>query len=169
MTKTNAQKTTAAKTTVRKESQLKTAFTTLKSELKTLSDTKKNALAKLAKKLKADARIVKAFKKDLGGKEYEVGGMMIDDIDKASRIVAELAKVKDIKEFGVVHVREDMAIGAVENCRAIAEGKENYETSANNRSDDMRGWRSPVMLRCDVCEVVKSVRKRKGEEVKDGK
>ena len=36
------------KVTVRKESQLKTAFTTLKSELKTLTDTKKNALAELA-------------------------------------------------------------------------------------------------------------------------
>lgn len=35
--------------------------------------------------------------------------------------LAELAKVKDIKEFGVVHVREDMAIDAVEKCRAIAE------------------------------------------------
>ena len=44
-----------------------------------------------------------------------------DDLAKVQRIVAELAKVKDIKEFGVVHIREDMAIDAVENCRAIAE------------------------------------------------
>ena len=120
-----------------------------------MADTKRNALAKLAVRLGTDVL-------SLGRDKYP-------EIEKASRIVAELAKVKDIKEFGVVHVREDMAIGAVENCRAIAEGKENYETSANNRSDDMRGWRSPVMLRCAVCEVVKSVKKRKGEEVKDGK
>ena len=60
-----------------------------------MPETKKNALAKLAEKLKADVGIVRAFKKDLGDKEDEVGGMMIDDIDKASRIIAELANVED--------------------------------------------------------------------------
>ena len=53
MTKTNAQKTTAAKMTVRKESQLKTAFTTLKSELKTLTDTKRAKKAEMLKKVDA--------------------------------------------------------------------------------------------------------------------
>ena len=56
---------------------------------------KKNALAKLAEKLNADKDIVLAFKKDLGDKEDEVGGMVISDICKASRIVAELAKMQD--------------------------------------------------------------------------
>ncbi len=42
-------------------------------------------------------------------------------LTKAQRIVSELAKVEDIKEFGTVHVREAIAIDAVENCRAIAE------------------------------------------------
>ena len=82
----------------------------------------KNALAKLAEKLKADVGIVRAYKKDLGDKKDEVGGMMIDDIDKASRIVAELAKAdlayaNDPVSNNCVELRLD----AFKKCRAIAE------------------------------------------------
>jgi len=68
---------------------------------------KKNALARLAVRLGSDVL-------SLGGDKYP-------EIVAAQRIVAELAKVEDIKEFGIVHVREDMAIDAVEKSRAIAE------------------------------------------------
>lgn len=69
----------------------------------------KNALAELAERLEVEAKFA------------EESGRNGRPIYNASRIVSELAKVKDIKEFCIVHVREDMAIDAVENCRAIAE------------------------------------------------
>ena len=72
----------------------------------------RNALAELAEKLNADKDIVLAFMKDLGDKEEEVGGMMISDIRRASRIVAELAKPDRID--GRI-AREIMV-----KCRAIA-------------------------------------------------
>ena len=71
--------------------------------------TKKNALAELAKRLKPKGNDRLYFLIDY------------DDLYKAARIVSELAKVRDTKEYGIVHVREGMAIDAVENCRAIAE------------------------------------------------
>lgn len=81
----------------------------------------RNALAELAEMLKAYAEILRAFKKDLGDKEDEVGGMMIDDIDKASRIVAELAKVEDRRDgetnIDVLWRCND----CIARCRAIAE------------------------------------------------
>ena len=122
MTKTNAQKTTAAKTTVRKASQLKTAFTTLKAELKTLTDTKKNALAKLAEQLAS-----------VGVLHYSGGTIPTDRlhpldlkaIRKAKLIVAELAKVDRLYRFVATkdnyqRYRTELA-GLISKCRAIAE------------------------------------------------
>ena len=86
-----------------------------------MPETKKNALAKLAKKLKADVRIVRAFKKDLGDKGDEVGGMMIDDIDKASRIVAQLAKVEDQRDGETNSDVLWRCNDCIAKCRAIAE------------------------------------------------
>ena len=74
-----------------------------------MTDTKKNALAELAERLSPRGETKTLLL---------VNGR---DIIKAQRIVTELAKVEDIEEFGIVHVREDMAIDAVEKCRAIAE------------------------------------------------
>lgn len=79
-----------------------------------------NALAELAEKLEADIGIIRAFKEDLGDKEDEVGGMAIRDIDKAVRIVAELAKVSNISQIPMPYWN-CKELEALRNCRTIAE------------------------------------------------
>ena len=102
---------------------------------------KKNALAKLAEKLKADVGIVRAFKKDLGDKEDEVGGMMIDDIEKAARIVAELAKVRWWRSLSRWMPRGNDVSDVLVKCRAIAEEGEKMTMGNEDRKLSM----------CDVC------------------
>ena len=80
---------------------------------------KKNALKELVKKLKADVGIVRAFKKDLGDKEDEVGGMMIDDIDKASRIIAELANVEDQRDGETNKVMSNSVLANIHESTAM--------------------------------------------------
>ena len=74
----------------------------------------KNALAELAKWLK---QLVDAN----GGKKCRA----VANIDKAQRIVAELAKVDDVNDvFRLQLVRrpnQDQALAAIVKCRAIAE------------------------------------------------
>ena len=88
----------------------------------------RNALAKLAEKLNADKDIVLAFKKDIGDNDDEVGGMMISDICRASRIVAELAKVEDVTDVQNLKVIKRpnvwQSVDAISKCRAIAEERE---------------------------------------------
>lgn len=77
----------------------------------------RNALADLAKVMDAPVDMASIHDRGL----VVLNAQQFNAYQKAQRIVAELAKVEDIKEFGTVHVREAMAIDAVENCRAIAE------------------------------------------------
>lgn len=63
-----------------------------------MPEKERNALAELAEKLEADADVLLAYKEFIGDKEDEVGGMVMSDLRKAQRIVAELAKVVDCKE-----------------------------------------------------------------------
>ena len=93
-----------------------------------MADTKKNAVAKLATMLEADVGIIRAFKGDLGDKGDEVGGMVMRDIRKASRIVAELAKVSEgswVEDCGgrfyLCRLEGRVIETAVGKCRAIAE------------------------------------------------
>ena len=102
---------------------------------------KKNALKELVKKLKADVGIVRAFKKDLGDKEDEVGGMMIDDIDKASRIIAELANVEDQRDGETNSDVLWRCNDCIAKCRTIAEEGEKMTRGNEDRKLSM----------CDVC------------------
>lgn len=94
-----------------------------------------NALAELAEKLSVDADVVSAYKDELGEGEGTIGHLMQDDIRKAGRIVAELAKIEkpidksEVKPSidGRVHFAdilkadEERAFEVLRNCRSIAE------------------------------------------------
>lgn len=87
----------------------------------------RNALAELAKKIDADRKIFEAFKDDLGDQPNDVGGMVNSDLVKASRILAELAKVH--WHEGYIWAKNEYqktasfhdCYMAVMQCRAIAE------------------------------------------------
>lgn len=82
----------------------------------------KNALAELAEKLSVDADVVSAYKDDLGEGEGTIGQLMQDDIRKASRIVAELAKVGFYNNiYGDLFARSEEARDALVRCYKIAE------------------------------------------------
>ena len=115
---------------------------------------KKNALKELVKKLKADVGIVRAFKKDLGDKEDEVGGMMIDDIDKASRIVAELANVEDQRNGETNSDVLWRCNDCIAKCRTIAE----------EGAEEMRSENEPVKQ--VIADFKKTIRMKNFEKYK---
>lgn len=79
-------------------------------------------LDKDADMLETDDDIRMAFKKHFGNKEYDVGVMVMSDLRKASRILAELAKVKGYSEHGQTYmIYRDETQTAYEKCLAIAE------------------------------------------------
>ena len=74
-----------------------------------------NALAKLAERLKGIHKI-----ENCNGVPYEKMTFSIDDIEKASRIIEELAKVKDEDGYPMPYDYKRACRDAYENCRAIA-------------------------------------------------
>ena len=107
-----------------------------------MADMKNSALAKLATMLEADIGIIRAFKGDLGDKEDEVGGMVMRDIRKASRIVSELAKVSEGSwvedrggKFYLCRLESRVIETAVGKCRAIAEERVANDNSHNQQAD----------------------------------
>lgn len=72
---------------------------------------KKNALAELAECLANDAEYL-----------YGNNDKASEDVSKAQRIVAELAKVEDwTNDFGADEPRPYSSVSAIKKCRAIAE------------------------------------------------
>ena len=83
-----------------------------------MADTKKNALAELAVRLGTDVL-------SLGRAKYP-------EIEKASRIVSELAKVEDVYDLYRLQLvrrpNQDQALAAIVKCRSIAEEGAKDET-----------------------------------------
>ena len=82
-----------------------------------MADTKRNALAELAECLSNDAEYL-----------YGNNDKASEDVSKAQRIVAELAKVDRLYRFVATkdnyqRYRTELAV-LISKCRAIAEGKE---------------------------------------------